>query len=279
MPTTHENIVGWINKSDIDYTTYFIKAWIPFNAWYDLHYHNQPDKDSDRAKINSIKSDPNPARNGINSYLENEGQQSDEFRNYLAGLHHALQQTQLDGNDGRISFHEIVKEKNAMCEIANEKIQGTSYYLKRDDGRFLGEVTRLQINLKNKNNQGIFTYQHTAYDLANLQENRNYKLLTDPRRENVRLFFEKLEPVVIIDALENNQQESPKNYYQCDSYHFKRDVNNPNCFGHIVCRALIETLYQLRNQLFHGELIPNQAVQPIYRNAYFLLKMILEKVR
>lgn len=45
MPTTHENIVGWINKSDIDYTTYFIKAWIPFNAWYDLHYHNQPNTD------------------------------------------------------------------------------------------------------------------------------------------------------------------------------------------------------------------------------------------
>ena len=52
MPASTENITRWIEQSEIDYFTHFIKAWIPFNAWYNLRYSNLG---SDREKINSIK--------------------------------------------------------------------------------------------------------------------------------------------------------------------------------------------------------------------------------
>jgi len=280
MPTTHENIVGWINKSGIDYTTYFIKAWIPFNAWYDLHFHNQPNMDSDRAKINAIKNTSNPARNGINSYLENNDQQSIEFKNHLSALHHALQQNQLDCNDGRISFHEIVKQRKAENQI-NETFSGTRYFLERTDGRRLGEVTEMKVILTSGSGGAILNYQHTEYDLEHLQADRNYQNLTQTRRENTRIRFQRLEPIEVIDSIRDisDLQKGPLNYYECDAYNFKRDPNETSCCGHIICKAVIETLYQLRNQLFHGELIPNQAAQPIYQNAYFLLKMILEKIK
>lgn len=280
MPTSHENIVRWIDQSNIDYTTYFIKAWIPFNAWYDLHYHNQPNMDSDRAKINAIKNLANPARNGINDYLETDDQLSNEFKSYLAALHHALRHHQLDGNDGRISFHEVVKEKNAT-NVINETFDRTRYFLQRTDGGRLGDVTQMQVIISNQQGNAIFNYQHNGYDLAHLQANQNLQGLSDARRENLRLRFQKLHPIIIIDSTQsiNDAQENPKNYYKCDSYHFKRDAADAHCQSHIVCRAIIETLYQLRNQLFHGELIPSKAALPVYQNAYFLLKMILEKIR
>lgn len=212
--------------------------------------------------------------------MENNDQQDIEFRNHLAALHHALQQTQLDGNDGRISFHEIVKERNATHQI-NENFNGTRYFLQRTDGGQLGEVTQMQVIIKNQQGNAIFNYQHAAYDLIHFQANPNFQNLSNVRRENARLRFEKLHPINVINSIRdtNDRQDAPLNYYKCDLYNFKRDAADAHCPANIVCRAVIETLYQLRNQLFHGELIPNQAVQPIYQNAYFLLKMILEKVR
>jgi hypothetical protein len=279
MPVSTENIRRWIEKSDIDYVTYFIKAWIPFNAWYNSHH--EP-LDSDRAKINATKNNSNPVRNGINSYLESNGQPSELFKTYLSDLHYSLQENQLDGKEGRISFHEIVKEKNQINLIDNEKIgKATKYYLKREDGRHLGEVTQIQVHVKNNNNQNVFSYQHAAYDLMHLQATADFQNLSVTRRENARICFERIKPIIVIDALRNphDEQEEPKNYYKCDSYKFVRDVSNPNCYGQIVCKGVIETLYQLRNILFHGELLPTEAIQPIYKNAYFLLKMILEKVK
>lgn len=280
MPTTRENLLGWIEKSNIDYTTYFIKAWIPFNAWYDLHYSGEPDKDSDRAKINALKNTSNPARNGINSYLENSDQSSVDFKNHLSALHDALQQYELNGDDGRISFHQIVKQQNPTNTI-NDTYNRTRYFLERTDGRRLGEVTEMKVILSNGAGATIFNYSHHNYDLENLEGFRKYQNLTEQRREMTRVYFQRLEPIEIIDSIQdvNDLQENPLNYYECDLYKFKRDPNDTSCQGHIICKAVIETLYQLRNQLFHGELIPNQSAQPIYQNAYFLLKMILEKVR
>lgn len=280
MPTTLINVRGWIEKSDIDYTTYFIKAWIPFNAWYDLEYYNQPALNSDRAKINEIKRNPNTVRNGINTYLENNDQDCVEFRNRLSALHHALQQTQLDGNDGRISFHQIVKEKNAVNQII-ETSNNIRYFLKRTDGDGHGNVTQMQVTISDRHNNAICNYQHTAYNLEHLQANQNFQNLSQARRDNARIRFERLHPITVIDSIRdvNERQDAPLNYYECDLYTFKRDAADAHCPANIVCRAVIETLYQLRNQLFHGELVPNQAVQPIYQNAYFLLKLILEKVR
>ena len=35
MPTNNTaNIKQWLEKSEVDYFTQFVKAWIPFNAWY-----------------------------------------------------------------------------------------------------------------------------------------------------------------------------------------------------------------------------------------------------
>lgn len=280
MPVTTDNLKRWIEQSNIDYVTYFIKAWIPFNAWYNSYYTSL---DGERAKINATKNSSNPVRNGINTYLENEGQEGESFRNFLSGLHNGLQNHHLDNREGRISFHEIIKERNPKNVVDNEEIRNIKYYLKRIDGGRLGEVTQFQVFLKDRTGRTFFNYEHTEYDLVHLQNSAsitaNHANLSAAKKENIRIFFSQLNPIIITDALETAIQESPKNYYQCDSFTFKRDLANTYCRGNYVCKSLVEVLYQLRNILFHGELIPTEGIQPIYRNAYFLLKMMLEKVR
>jgi hypothetical protein len=277
MPVSTENIRRWIEQSDIDYITYFIKAWIPFNAWYSSRY--EP-LDGERPKINAIKNtQDDPVRRGINTYLEGDGQVSQEFRSYLAALHHALEQAGIDSREGRVSFREIIKEKNSTNLVDNETKRQITYFLRRVDGTRLGEITQMEVFLKDRAGSTFFNYRHTEYDWGHLQNMPTFTGLSPVQQENTRLYFESLHPIIITDAIETNLQEAPRNYYRCDSYIFKRDTNDNFCNGRIVVKGLIEVLYQLRNILFHGELTPNETVQPVYKNAYFLLKMLLEKVR
>jgi hypothetical protein len=280
MAVTTENLKRWIEQSNIDYVTYFIKAWIPFNAWYNSHF---PALDGERAKINATKNNANPVRNGISAYLENDGQEGENFRSYLSALHHGLQNHILTSETGIISFHEIIKEKNPKNLVNNETLNGITYYLKREDSGKLGVINQIQVFLKNSTGTTFFSYQHTEFDFEHLKlsatTNANFGALSAKQQENTRVFFLQLIPIITTNAIETNLQTTPKNFYKCDSYHFKRDTVDSYCRGNYVCKSLVETLYQLRNILFHGELIPSDGIQPIYKNAYFLLKMILEKVK
>jgi len=277
MPINQENINLWIQQSDIDYIGHFIKAWIPFNAWYNSSFATL---NSDREKISAIKTQPNSVRNGINSLMESDSQQGQEFRNYLAALYYQLQQNQIDGREGRIWFENALREKNPVNLIDNREIGHNKYYLKRTDGTHLGKVEEMKVILKRKSdNQTIFNYTHNEYDLQHLQSYSDFQPLSDTRKEQIRLLFQKLEPIKIDTLIETNKSESPINYYQCDSYTLKRDVSNPNCHAIHIVKALVEVLYQLRNVLFHGELVPNNGAQKVYKEAYLILKMILEKIK
>lgn len=277
MSTSSENIKRWIEQSDIDYITYFIKAWVAFNAWYNNNYSHL---NSDREKISAIKSDNNTARNAINTYMEGDSQEAKEFRNYLTLLYYQLQQTQIDGRDGRIWFETILKEKNPINEINNEEKRQNRYYLKREDNSQMGDVKEIKIFIKKKSdNSTIFRYIHTDYDLTHLQSQSSFLDLTSERQENTRLFFQSLEPIKIDTIIENNETNNPLNYYECGSYLLRRDYTNSSCPSIFVCKALVEILYQLRNVLFHGQLVPNQNTQKVYKEAYHILRMMLEKIR
>ncbi len=276
MPVSTENIRRWIEQSNIDYVTYFIKAWIPFNAWYNDTYQSL---DSDRAKINAIKRTPgDQIRKGINAYMEGSGQESNDFRNYLSALHHALEHAQLDSREGRISFTEIIKDRNSQNVII-ESYNGITYYLKRDDGTKLSEVNQMLVTIKKSNGATIFNYQHTEYNGAHLSAQCVTNKISPTQAERVRVHFESLHPVIVTNAIESDSRARVETIYNLGSVNFKRDASDNYSPSNVIVRSLIEILYQLRNILFHGELNPNDKIQPVYKNAYFLLKMLLEHIR
>lgn len=275
MAVNTENIRRWIEQSEIDYISQYIKAWIPFNAWYNAEY---DDLNLDRQKINAIKNKPNVVRNKFNSLMELTGQENQEFTSYLASLHNELQSVQIDSKDGRIWFNDIVKEKNPHSQI-NETRNRIDYYIKREDKDRIGEVRKVKFHLTNNTRATVWSYEHTSYDLEHLQSNTGYQELSIRQKENIRLLFEQINPVLIHDVIQHSICDEPKNYYYCDSINFVRDTTNSYHPSHIMCKCLIETLYKLRNVLFHGELTPNAQSQKVYKNAYFCLKYLLEALK
>lgn len=273
---SQENINRWIEQSDIDYIGHYIKTWIPFNAWYNNNFQHLK---RDRDIINAIKNGTNTVRSAINTLMEGNSAVSMEFKSYLASLHFHTLEANLEGRDGVINFNNVIKVLNTTNQKTAEFNQ-KKYFLQRTDGSYVGAVTQVQINVKkSSDNSAVFSYNHTDYDIEHLQNYPHYQSLTSQVRTQIRIYFQELKPFSVELITEDEKVETPFNYYKCDNFDFKRDVANTSCYAHIVVKALIEILYQLRNVVFHGELVPNKEAQKIYASAYHLLKIILEKLK
>lgn len=96
MYGTISHIGNWIDRAEPDFYMMFIKAWIPFNAWYMTNFYDEPSGIvTDRAIINHIKSNDNTFVRRIKSLLRGNDSVSLEFK-------HALGKLEMDaGNFGQ----------------------------------------------------------------------------------------------------------------------------------------------------------------------------------
>ena len=273
---SQENINRWIEQSDIDYIGHYIKAWIPFNAWYNNTFQTL---NTDREKINEIKNNPNTIRNATNTMMEGDSALSMEFKSHVASLIFHTGELNIHGRDGIINFENIIKIKNAINQ-KNEDFGLNKYFVRRTDGSLMGQVTQVQINVNKKsNNSSVFNYVHTEYDLEHLQNFPAYQVLSSQIKTQIRIYFQELKPFSTESIIEMNLNDTPKNYYKCDNFNLRRDLSNSSCYAQLIVKALIEILYQLRNVVFHGELVPNRDAQKVYAASFHVLKIILEKIR
>src|SRR5205807_8557651 len=107
MPTTNiANVNQWLEKSEIDYFTHFVKAWIPFNAWYRQSYDTLK---GEREILDQVKSDGNRVRSRFIAKLEGADPESEEIRNHIAALHRRLGADPLKDNKSNvISFERVI---------------------------------------------------------------------------------------------------------------------------------------------------------------------------
>ena len=90
MSTSTENIRLWMNQSEPDYYMFFLKTWIPFNAWYVAAYPSLKKKDTDIIKELQDHADSKP-RKIIKNFLENTTEhEALRFQSYFAELHFQL---------------------------------------------------------------------------------------------------------------------------------------------------------------------------------------------
>lgn len=255
-----ENSEKWKTLASIDYFTQFVKAWIPFNAWYKNYY---PNLKTDREAINEIKSHPNKFRNKFVSLLDGSSNESVFFQNRIAELHLELEQTHIFNKNQRINFESIVIEENPQKQY---------YFLKRNltykVEREIVSRPRKEIDIYIINNSGsnnFFYTQTQGFDLSDLTCNADYLKLSKTQRENLCVCYEEINPSKPINLLTHD-------YDSCitmGNIHFINDTDK-------LCKGIIEILYKLRNVLFHGEIIPDSDTNKVYEPAYHILYTLIQ---
>jgi hypothetical protein len=261
MPSTYtENADKWKSLADIDYFTHFVKAWIPFNAWYKTYY---PTLRTDREAINEIKSNANAARNRFLSLLNGANDESEQFRSNLAHLHYCLNNTVVENNEQRIYFESFVIEMDRTCITQNDAYNGINYYVQLT---LTGAgITRTVATVVNSTRRNLLNYNHTEYDLQHLRADREFGRLSRIQRQFLEQKFNDANPFKPINLL----SADPNNCIRVGQYNL---INDPTT----IFKGVLEMLYNLRNVLFHGQIIPNRDTNTVYEPAYKVLKMIVE---
>lgn len=254
-----ENAESWKALSNIDYFTYFVKAWITFNAWYRNNY---PALESDAEIMQQIKTQHNSFRNRIISLIENPEtyNESKVFKAYLSELHYQLERNQIYNRGVRISFTNIIVEENPHI-IEKRQYRRFSYKVEIDAGnkkKVIATiidprvVTRLDIS------------QDNGYNLDEIIDNIQYKSLPPECQSILKACYEEVNPRKAIGLLVTDTSDSIK----IGNYHF---VNN----SELIAKAIITIIYSLRNSLFHGQLVPDRNTQLVYEPAYHILRMLV----
>jgi hypothetical protein len=260
MPNYYvENAEAWKALSSIDYFTYFVKAWIPFNAWYRNSYSAL---ESDADIMQQIKTQHNSFGDRIISLIENPETHNESkiFKANLAELHYQLERNYIYNRGVRISFTNIVVEDNPQ-KIETRTYRGFSYKVEIDAGNNR-KVTSTIID--GKSVVRIDVSQNNGYDFDEILNSSQYKVLPPECKRILKACYEAVNPRKAISLLTTDASNSVK----IGNYNFVND-------SELIAKAIITVIYNLRNSLFHGQLVPDRNTQLVYEPAYHILRMLV----
>ena len=241
----------WRKLIEVDWLGQYAKAWVAFNAWY----RNNFDLVSDRQIIEAIKNDKGDICSKIENFLLGVGTDQKSFQSDIADLQSALSGTVIKSDKKWISFETIEDYKHAKSvEETRNKIL-YKIEINPDQKKRIVVVT-------NSAMKEIFkkTIKREEEEVGNPNAGW-FDPLSKAQQDTLAGFLRESKPV-------HNLLSPSRDHLEIGSFKF---VNNAN----LIARAIIETLYQLRNSLFHGEITPDSQTQRVYQPAYLILKSII----
>jgi len=261
---TKLHIDNWIAKAEPDFYTMFVKAWIPFNAWYFTEYNTKKDS----VALKQIKETKNKIRNRIEALLKNDDNESKTFRFNLAQLHFQLESRRIMNYDSIVSFQNIVLEDYLPSPASDTDRKGNIY--KAIPDKSLG----YRAVIVTKGGKTLMDKTFNPYDLNSLINDNQYISLGDPKiQEKIRICYGSINPSNPINIVSKSKLKSE--YILLDNDIKVQFVNNTE----LIAKSLIHILYTLRCLLFHGELDPTEINQGIYEYSFNILKTLIKELK
>jgi hypothetical protein len=111
-----------------------------------------------------------------------------------------------------------------------------------------------------------FSYiQTNGYDLDDLKNHPDFSRLSATQQASIESCYKEVNPRKPISLLTRDEE----NCIEVGSIKFINDVD-------LLCKGIFEILYNLRNALFHGEIIPDKDTNRVYEPAYNILNTLIQ---
>ncbi|RKS97352.1 hypothetical protein [Chryseobacterium defluvii] len=256
-----ENADRWLSIAEVDYLTLFVKAWIPFNAWYRNSY---PLLKTDKAAIDEIKSNPNVFRDKIISIINSAETENIIIKGYISDLHRILENNYIPNSLNRVSFHKLVLERNPI-QVKIEVKYSWTYKVELIYTGFSNY--NISVIITDGNGSTKYTYSQNKYDVDDLERNINTTSLTSKQKEYLKKIYLEINPKKEISLITDKRE-----YISISGTKFINDDLK-------ISKGVIEILYKLRCILFHGELNPTKENQAAYKPAFYILKFLIQSLR
>lgn len=260
-------IERWIEKSGIDYYVAFIKAWIPFNAWYMNEYYDEDaNVMTDKAIIDKIKDTPNAFKNKIISLITTNGEDAHEFRMHLHHLQKSLENHPLS-KDNSLSFANICisinTNQNHTFKSRTKTYRGVfDSKKKRGDNRFSVEVMK-------QDGSTIAKIEIPNCKEETLTAHPDFAKCNDSDKANLKKCLMEIFPKKPISLITDNLKKGLRIY---EDLYMVNDTN-------LIAKGIITMFYELRCKLFHGELDPTDSNSSTYRHAFHMLHILINELK
>lgn len=277
MPGTISNIAKWVEMSSADYYTMFIKAWIPYNAWYMTNYYDEDEnRTSDRDIIYHIMTTGNPYRDRVLTLLNGSGDKSAEFKLRLANLYQNLENHPLPNVVEKMSFSRINILNNPDVKSTYQETVGKFTCRARYDNTLPKKSPRWILEVI-KNSDGQTTNiiaLHKCSDLELSNAPQFQEIPRDDIKDTLRRCLNRISPNMTSSVLhpKNGNTRVPSDCYVVDPLRHIFFIDNKD----YIARAVIKVLYELRCKLFHGEIEPSKAHLETYEQAYYIQRLLNE---
>lgn len=281
MYGTISHIGNWIDRAEPDFYMMFIKAWIPFNAWYMTNYYDETaNRTSDRAIINHIKSNDNTFVRRIKSLLRGSDTVSMEFKHALGKMEMELRAHAVPNEHDMLSFSNV-------CITNNNSY---TYQVTKGHYQFKGQYNptqprtalrcRLEI-LKSSNGNNVALVELNNCLLSELESNADFvNVERDEWKDILRHCLNEISPnkkenLLAQVKMKNGVPSIPAGAIEIDK------ENNLYLRGNVedLAKAILEIIYRLRCLLLHGEIDPTVANSRIYEHAYSVLRTLIKELR
>lgn len=256
------NLKQWLDLADIDYFTCYVKAWIPFNAWYRHEYEALA---QERDILNEVKRDGNRIRARFIAKIDGGDAEAEELRNYIAALHRRLSNDPLqDRRKRKVSFEQVLIGPNPS-RIGERKVGHWIYKVERitNSKQVIATITSSRGNVHST------ITQTNGWDVEEFELMSAYLALNPDDRAVLQQSYHAANPSVFKSLLVSPNPTG--GILMMDGYHFTSDKE-------ALFAGLIEVLYSMRNLLFHGEVVPDPQTNRTYEPAYHILRRLLESI-
>jgi hypothetical protein len=272
----HGNVPNWLKFAElnIDYYTQFIRSWITFNAWFYVTYKNL---NQDREIINVLKSTSNPISDKISALLRNDTTESLNFKNSLSQLHNELERNPLPSEKTRLTFTNIVADRNKTTELAKSYRHYEiviKYNAKAQKG---ANRTHIQV-IQKKTYKTIMDWGQPFWDYNDLNSYlmKFKSSMLHGLKNKIKDHYKNINPLKPINivrppAIKNRVKVKPS---KCLIINEKENLYFTNQID-LITKSIIEALYRLRCILMHGEINPTKENQKVYKHAFEVLSQVL----
>jgi len=257
------HIDNWIARAEPDYYTMFIKAWIPFNAWYVDKYPQLYQNDS--KIIRELVSSKNEIKAFIKSLLSDTDEDYTRFCYHLSQLHIELEKKKLQHRSEDISFTSIFFGEFTCDPVDDIDEEGINYQA--------SQPTKLQNFFQAlivKEKKTYLSVKMSTYDLATLLTHEEFVGLPKKEmKEIIKKCFVRIDPMQKVDVTTSSLV--PGEFLLIDDNEKTRFKNDKE----LIAKSLIKILYYLRCLLFHGEINPSDHNTIVYEHSFQVLKYIV----
>jgi hypothetical protein len=201
--------------------------------------------------------------------LEVKSDEAEQFRAEIGLLHERLENYELHTGKGsgksRISFREVfLKEISPAPKIRTH--YGYELRVERSGNQIKIEIKRI------KSSAVLFLYTQSAFDLSNLESQSGFQQKLTPKLQaSLRQLYLEAAPKWVENLTTYKDPDVNNREIKCGAFSFL-------CGKDALFAGVVEVLYQMRNTLFHGELVPTRGAVLCYEPAYRLVRRFLESV-